>query len=71
MYHGSIKSNGRDVRALISDGWHVSCMYAKSEAELRRDFNRHGIKSVTELTSKMCRGERVNDRHIRIINKLL
>lgn len=71
MYHGKIESNGRDVCVRISDGWQVSCMYAKSEAELRRDFNRHGIKSVTELTSKMCRGERVDERQARIIHKLL
>lgn len=71
MYHGKIENNGRDVRALISDGWGVSCMYANSERELRNDFNRHGIKPVTELTSKMCRGERMNSRHISIIHKLL
>lgn len=71
MYHGKIESNGRDVCVRISDGWDVSRMYAESAGELRNELRKHRIKPVNELADKMCRGERMNSRHISIIHKLL
>lgn len=71
MYHAGIESNGRGVCTRISDGWDVSRMYAENEGELRNELRKHRIKPVTELTSKMCRRERMSSRHISIIHKLL
>lgn len=72
MYHAQrFERTNRAVYARISDGWNVSRIYASNEAELRAELERFHIRPVTELTSKMCRGERMDSRHISIIHKLL
>ena len=72
MYHAQrFERTNRAVYARISDGWNISRIYASNEDELRAELRRFHIRPVTELTSKMCRGEGMDSRHISIIHKLL
>lgn len=70
MYYGKIKWNGRDPYVEVCDGYTVQRMYGDSESDLRAKIREYGYKSVTELTAKMLRGERVYESQVTAIHKL-
>jgi hypothetical protein len=72
IYFGKIRSDGgRGAYADISDGFTTSRVYGRTTDEVASKLRRDGYASVTTLTSKLCRGERVNRLEVETIHKLL
>ena len=71
IYYGKVKRVGRYPYVEISDGFSVQRMYGDSDADLADKIRRYGYRSVTELTSKMCRGIKVHKLDIETIHKLV